>query len=402
MGREWAWWRYDFRNTGHTPDQGPVDSVRSRWQYDAGYGIPGTPVFADETVNVATMNPHFEPNLHGIRADTGTRRYATPDDDPLVELRGSPTVADGIAYVLCLDHAPLVRGYDVDTGERVCGYDVAPLGKDGIPPVLADEMLYCVSDWTVTAVDPDTGIEAWSFSPGETFGAAALVDGTLIVGGADPNTDGPPIRTGNEEWPKARVQYPSLYALDSETGAVDWTLDLEIVPRTVAVEDGLVFCCGSEPYSRFTTIDSPVGLTDGGLSSYGMVHAASIDGQMQWTAELDAPIRGGPAVANGMVLVGTDEGDGNDAESVVAFDAVTGERQWTHSGDGRWTTPSVGDGVVYAGNRAGYVDALVLADGSHLWRFETSGGIDGPPSISGGRVYVGDSAGIVYALEERR
>lgn len=397
MNEEWAWWRYDLANTGHTPVSGPERDVRARWTYDAGYGVPGTPVVADGTVHVATMNPHMEPNLHGIRAETGERRYETAGDDPFSELRGSPTVVGSTAYVVVLDTPPLLRGYDVDTGERVCEYDVGALSRDGTPPLFAADVCYCTFDWSVVAVGVDGGGPRWTYAPGETYGAPALVDDTLYVGGADRDDDGPPIDLDEENY-QAELQYPSLHAVDAATGEREWACDLDVVPRTVAVADDTAFCCGKEPYARHYVIEDPVGL-DGGLPTYGMVQAVSLDGEPRWTAELEARVATDPGVADGTVVVGTDAGESGDAGCLVALDAETGDRRWTHETGGRWATPSVGDDVVYAGNREGFVDAVALDDGSHLWRFETGGGVDGPPSVADGRVYVGDSDGQVYALE---
>lgn len=403
MRRALGWWRSEYSNSGHTPDSGPTADVDCLWRYDAGYFIPGTPVVADALVHVATQTPHLtRSNLHGIDVESGTLRYSAPADDPATELRGSPTVVDDIAYVTVMDDTPLVRGYDTDTGNRVRGFDVDTLAAHGIPPIVDGDWLFAVTDWTVTSVDVHTGNEHWTFAPVESFyGAPALVDERLFVGSAGRDTDGEPIDTGSEEWPYARRERPWVRALNARTGAVEWKRALEVVPRTVTVVDGMVFCAGSEPYSRFQTFESPVGLSDGGLPRCAKVHAVSVDGEMKWTADLDASIRSAPAAADGTVVIGTREGEGEDAGMLVAFDAVTGGRLWTREGAGGWTAATIADEAIYAGNAAGYVEACSLEDGRPLWRFETDEGIHGPPSVAGGRLYVGDAAGTVYALHER-
>ncbi|WP_410766029.1 PQQ-binding-like beta-propeller repeat protein [Haloferax sp. DFSO60] len=401
MSDEWRWWRYDHANTGCTPHAGPTGDVSCRWTYDAGYFVTGTPVIADAVVHAATQFPHdAKSNLHGIDVESGTKRYSVPKDDPQVELRGSPTVLDGTAYVTMLDFPPLVRGYDVDTGERVREYDgSAPLSTEGVPPLAEGGMLYCLTDWTLSAVEIETGVVHWSFAPRESFyGAAALVGDTLYVGSSGLGDD--ELRTGDDDAKYARKQSPRLRALDARTGDIEWERALDIVPRTVAVADRRVFCCGPEPYSRYSVIESPVGLSDGGLPKYGGVHAFSSTGELLWTVELDAQIRSAPSVADGTVLVGTRDGEGTDAATLFALDAETGARIWSREGDRHWTAASVANGVVYAGNTGGYVEAQSLEDGSVLWRFETEGGVYGPPSIAGGRLFVGDADGTVYALEE--
>ncbi|MFC7045515.1 PQQ-binding-like beta-propeller repeat protein [Halobacteriaceae archaeon GCM10025711] len=392
MDTPWPMWRFDHANTGHSPDAGPGSDVHRRWEYDAEYTVPGTPVVAGRTVHVATMAPGLSrSNLHGLDVDTGARRYVTPEDDPGVELRGSPTFADSIVYVTLLDDPDRVRGYDATSGECVRAYEAQTPGMDGIPPVLYEGSLYVTTDATLTAFDPITEQERWRDVPHESFyGSAAFVENTVFVGTVAVNYESVPTDDGSEV---VSVLYPRLRALDAATGETRWETELDFVPRTVAVDDGTVFSCGPESYHRF--------FPDDGRKDYSTVQATAVDGEHRWSAGVDAEIRSAPAIADETVIVGTEAGDGEDAEALLAFDAATGQRLWQYTGTGSRTAPSVGDGVVYSGSDAGFVDAVSLADGALLWRFETVGGVYGPPSVSGGRVYVGDGNGTVFALESR-
>ena len=177
-----------------------------------------------------------------------------------------------------------------------------------------------------------------------------------------------------------------------------------------------------------------VGLSQG-LSTPGLVEALNAQtGALVWKAQTYATA-GAPAVANGALYVGADDG------SVRAFDASTGQPRWTFtrtvgvgprfgldgyaavSGDSvlvtsdggavyaldaatgkqRWvfalttavthiyTTPAVGSGVAYIASAGpnSSLYALDIATGKTRWTATQAGGFDGPPTLVGDTLYVG-------------
>lgn len=61
-------------------------------------------------------------------------------------------------------------------------------------------------------------------------------------------------------------------------------------------------------------------------------------------------------------------------------------------------TPVVADGVVYAGDNAGFMYALTTS-GTLLWKTQVSGAITGTATIKGGMLVFGDLAGNLYGLK---
>jgi outer membrane protein assembly factor BamB len=149
---------------------------------------------------------------------------------------------------------------------------------------------------------------------------------------------------------------------------------------TPAVADGNVFVGG---YDRV-------------LYSYDLL------GEERWEEPLDGRIVGGPAVAGDLVIVGValDDPDDGRQGTLYAFEADTGDSEWSFSTEGPiWSAPSVSDGIVYFGTLGKTIFAVSVADGREVWRFDTEGAVVAPPLIEGGRLYVGDFNSVFYALD---
>ncbi len=100
---------------------------------------------------------------------------------------------------------------------------------------------------------------------------------------------------------------------------------------------------------------------------------------------------GTPTVANGVVYVGSDDGN------LYALNASTGAKLWSYAAGGN-TSPAVANGVVYAGSDDGNLYALNASTGAKLWSFTTGGIVESSPAVANGVVYVGSRDNNVYAL----
>lgn len=92
-----------------------------------------------------------------------------------------------------------------------------------------------------------------------------------------------------------------------------------------------------------------------------------------------------PTVAEGTVYVSNSQ-----RPSVHAFDAVTGEIQWTVEDGGSETAPAVEDGTVYVAGST--LMALDASDGTERWRADETDGqfpTNASPTVVDGVVYIG-------------
>lgn len=79
-------------------------------------------------------------------------------------------------------------------------------------------------------------------------------------------------------------------------------------------------------------------------------------------------------------------------------DDYSGVKWQFQAQDWVFTTPAIGDGLVYFGSYDGRVYAADLADGLEKWRFETDAPIIASPAAADGLVFIGGMDGNAYAL----
>jgi outer membrane protein assembly factor BamB len=131
-------------------------------------------------------------------------------------------------------------------------------------------------------------------------------------------------------------------------------------------------------------------------------------GDRIWEKDLPGAIVGGPVLAQGMVLVGSEDGN------LYAFDAGTGDRLWTFTIEGPksgndkekfiWSTPTVSNGVVYFGAMDDYLYAVSLEEGLEvgdrlLWKRKTGGAVVAQPLVVEDRIIFGSFDRKLYALD---
>jgi len=114
----------------------------------------------------------------------------------------------------------------------------------------------------------------------------------------------------------------------------------------------------------------------------------------QWAYQTGNIIDSSPAVAGGVVYVGSDDDD------VYALDTASGRKHWSYrTGNMIASSPAVASGVVYIGSGDGYLYALDAASGAKKWVYRTGGHIFSSPAVAGGVVYIGSLESYLYALD---
>jgi outer membrane protein assembly factor BamB len=134
---------------------------------------------------------------------------------------------------------------------------------------------------------------------------------------------------------------------------------------------------------------------DGWNSSEHVLSPTTVSGLTQkWTTTTGGSVESSPAVASGVVYVGSDDG------GLYAVDAATGAIEWkTSTGGAISSSPAVANGTVYVGSDDGRLYTVDAATGAIEWERITGGAIDSTPAIVNGTVYVGSADGRLYALD---
>src|SRR6266487_1112399 len=112
-----------------------------------------------------------------------------------------------------------------------------------------------------------------------------------------------------------------------------------------------------------------------------------------WTAKTGNTINSSPAVANGIVYLGSDD------HKLYAFNATNGTLLWAVSaGDRVYSSPTVSKGVVYFGSTDGKFYALDATSGNPRWIAPIGNQIYSSPVVVNGIVYIGSTDGKLYAM----
>jgi outer membrane protein assembly factor BamB len=126
-----------------------------------------------------------------------------------------------------------------------------------------------------------------------------------------------------------------------------------------------------------------------------------VTGKLLWEFPTGGPVRSSPALANGVVYVGSDD------HNLYALSAATGHELWHATSVGPVASPNVVNGVVYVGfgnlaRTPGGLEALNAGTGIPIWTV-SSGGVGAPisssPAIANGLVYVYSGSGYFYAFD---
>jgi len=117
-----------------------------------------------------------------------------------------------------------------------------------------------------------------------------------------------------------------------------------------------------------------------------------------WTYQICGGFQSSPAVANGMVYIGSNTG------YVYALDALSGDLIWSFAiGSNVLSSPAVADGKIYIGSDNGYFYALDAINGDIVWKYQTIGKIYTSPAVINGKVFFGagyrNCPTMVYALD---
>ncbi len=130
-------------------------------------------------------------------------------------------------------------------------------------------------------------------------------------------------------------------------------------------------------------------------------------GQEVWSFTGDSAFVAGPALADGLVVIGSEDGTLYGIEP-PSGGGVTGTAVWTFEADGNiWSTAAIIDGLALVGTLDGVLHAVHTQDdplsgaraGVEAWRFAADAGIGVRPVVQDGVAYFGSFDGRVYAVD---
>lgn len=119
--------------------------------------------------------------------------------------------------------------------------------------------------------------------------------------------------------------------------------------------------------------------------------------RLLWTYDAGAPVESSAAIVEGLVYVGTGDGD------LIALDVATGRLKWKYKASSAdvgigSSSPAVAGNTVFVGDLAGVLHAVDIATGAARWTYKTESEIKSSPVVVDGKVLVGSYDGRLYAL----
>jgi outer membrane protein assembly factor BamB len=388
------------------------------WRTAGAESIVASPTVAGDSVVVAGSAG----TIRSLDAATGVELWQAPlgqhVEAPVAVTAGSIYVGTGTSLV-ALDASSGSVSWTLDLGGSVL-----------TAPVVVDGRIVVVSGFSMCAVAGDTGALLWCQDIGTApTSAPSITDGTAIVGGWDGSVVSVGVADGRVGW---RTMTPDgapvkvsaahgqvlaadddgvLAALDGATGDERWRVDVgrrAVGPPVVVgdrllvtLADGVLDMLDASDGSAVWRYGSGVGLSPATVAD-GVAYAVTSGGGLVAIGDASDPRRPRTGDANpdpaveltvaggGPARAGRQPGPGPDGAPVVA---------WSHDfGADLDSSPVSGDGLVFVGDREGFLFAMDARTGVERWRFAASNWISQSAAVAGDAIFVGDDDGNLFGV----
>lgn len=357
--QETSIYRANHGRTGVYQSPGPKTSPNLSWKFNTeGTLINSTPAIYNGIVYFGG-----EKGLFAVNSQSGQLLWLYGTND---SVQSSPSISEGLVYFGSTDGT--FHAVDMKSGEA--RWTFSTNGSIYSSPIIHEGRAYFGGDdGFFYALTSDAGQLLWQFEVDGVIdpemgmypairSSAALFDRSLLF--------------GNTQIGGASADLV-FYALDKDTGELQWTYPTWNSLTAPAASDGVVF---------FGTFMTFLGLDIEGGSPVTEFNT-------NWGI---SP----PAIMDGIAVFGSENGQ------LFALDLQTGKEKWVFD-TGLFTSityaPSISDGTVYFGCDDGVIYALDFERGDLLWEYDTGAFVSTSPVIAAGVVYIGNSEGFLFALE---
>jgi serine/threonine protein kinase len=292
------------KTTGHPNQLRALDlkTGQVRWSFYADYSIFDAPTVEGDTVYFCTGDINKTGKVYAVNAHTGQGLW---DFQTQEYIRAKPSVIEHTVYAHS-EHA--VYALDARTGQEQWSVTLkAPLAAR---PAIASGIVFLNTELGhCYAVDATSGTKLAKFTDVGEVHAAITVDESAWC-----------ICSHEGE----------IYALDTRTGDIRWTLKVDRhITGGMLVKDGIAYIGSNSGYI--------------GDSSRTNLHAINVaTGKQRWTAPIMHEVESSPVVAEGYVFVSTF------GRELFVINALDGKVLFpTRVGRGRINRPAIGNGMIF-------------------------------------------------------
>ncbi len=423
----WAKFRYDLANSGFNPYEnviGPtnVSGLKKAWTAATDNVVASSPTVANGVAYISSQDELYAFSAAGTTGCSGTPKTCKPlwtaaivGDSPGDSV--SPTVANGVVYV---------EGNYTNQNMLYAFSAAGTTGCSGTPKTCKPLWTAATNGYPDSAPAVASGVVYIGSSDGDLYAFSAA--GTTGCSGTP--------KTCTPLWGGVTDGY--VNSSPAVANGVVYIMSDKLYAFSTAA--GSTHCSGTPPNKTCTPLWTGTGATQGGLTSSpavanGVVYVGSYDGKLYafsaggttgcsgtpkackplWAGATGSEIDSSPAVAYGVVYVGSDDG------KLYAFSAggTTGCSGTPKACKPLWagatsntaavsSSPAVANGVVYVGSDDGDLYAFSAGGATGcsgtpkackpLWSGATGGQVYSSPAVANGVVYVGSYDGKLYAF----
>lgn len=304
------------------------------------------------------------------------------------EIRGSPTVVDGMLYVGSYDHD--LHALNANNGDLVWrfhtdgGIVTKPLPVEG-------QLVFGSEDGKLYSVAPKTGFKNWEYK-----------------------TEGPIRCSPNKA--EGHVYFGSddrkMYAYNLGIQAISWTVKNEGPVRSTPFLSISNLFYGTEA-NEFLCVDyrgkvewhiyTKKAVTSSSVVKDGIVYFSSLDGFLYaldartgwvfWRYRMEKGSISSPAINGDYIYVGSVDGN------IYCIEKSRAQEVWRYKTGYQVTaSPVIKNDILYCGSVDGQFYALDAKTGRLIWSFSTLGPITGNAFVTDKIVYFGSHDHHIYAI----
>ena len=340
----WSQFRGNERLTGVSEAKVPSD-LKLLWTFEAGESIESSAAIVGGTVFVGSQKGE----LVSLNLENGSVYWRYKIDDPIGE--SSPAYSNGVVYIG--DLGGWLHAVNASDGKKIWAFKTQSEIKSS-PVVVGDRVLIGSYDENLYCVSTRTGTQIWrAKTNGPVHSTPGIFGGNAFIAGCDELFRAIRISDGKEMFNVSSEAYTGASPAIRNNAAFYGTFNNEVL--MVNLTDHKVTWRYEHPQRKFPFYSSAAVTSDrvvvGGRDK--LVHGLDLSGKGVWTFATRARVESSPAIADGRVFVG--------------------------SNDGRF-----------------YV--LGLANGDKLWEFNAGAPLSASPAITKGRIVIGSQDGKLYCF----
>ena len=340
----WSQFRGNQQLTGVSQSRVPA-SLKQLWTYDAGDSIESSAAIVGGTVFVGSQKGE----LVALSLENGSVYWKFATGSPIGE--SSPAYSNGVVYIG--DLGGWLNALNASDGKKLWAFKTNGEIKSS-PVVVGDRVLIGSYDETLYCLSASNGSLLWKFKTnGPVHSTPGIWNGMAFIAGCDELFRAIRISNGKEVFNVSSGAYTGASPALRDGSAFYGTFNNEVL--SVNLTEKKIAWHYEHPQRKFPFYSS-VAITSMRLVVGGrdkLVHGLTLAGKMAWTFTTRARVESSPAIADGRVFVG--------------------------SNDGRF-----------------YV--LHLETGEKLWEFEAGAPLSASPAIANGRIVIGSQDGKLFCF----